>query len=191
MSGLVAAVAAAVAPEALTTSCESPGCAVSLDDAPACRVVVDFDRPELGLLGQTRADFLFVGETGEVAWVAPIELKGGRWKAESVARQLQAGADAADRWLPAEAGFRFCPVLAHRMQRFGKDRWLALRERRIRLRGQEQLPISIECGRPLTEALAQVAECDPRPSGAGESGPAPTAPDDAPAGAGPTVSGAG
>ena len=122
--------------------------------------------------------------------MAPIELKGGRWKAESVARQLPAGADAADRWLPAGSEFRFCPVLAHRRQRFGKDRWSALREWRLRLRGQEQWPVSIECGRPLTEALAQVEEGDSRPSGAGESRPAPTAPEDAPAGSGPTVGGA-
>ena len=67
---------------------------------------------------------------------------------------------------------------------------MALREWRIRLRGQEQWPVSIECGRPLTEALAQVEEGDSRPSGAGESRPAPTAPEDAPAGSGPTVGGA-
>lgn len=167
MSGLVASVTAAVGYEALTTSCESPGCAVSLDDAPSCRIVVDFDSPALGLLGRPRADFLFVGETEEAVWVAPIELKGSRWKAESVALQLQAGADAADRWLPAGSAFRFCPVLAHRMKRFGRDRWSALRKRRIRLRGQERWPISIECGRPLTEALAQVVGCDFRRPGAG------------------------
>ena len=155
MSGLVASVRAAVEPEAMVTSCESPGCVLPLNDAPACRVVVDFDRPELGFIGQARADFLFVGETEEAAWVAPIEMKGGRWRADRVARQLQAGADAADRWLPAGSAFRFCPVLAHRTKRFGKDRWSALRARRIRLRGQAIRPISIACGRPLTEALAQ------------------------------------
>lgn len=157
MSGLVASVAAAVGPGAMATSCESPGCVLSLDDAPACRVVVDFDRPELGLVGRPRPDFLFVGETEEAAWVAPIEMKGGRWKAESVARQLQAGADAADRWLPAGSEVRFCPVLAHRMRPFGRDRWLALRKQRIRLRGQVKRPIDIECGRSLMEALAQAA----------------------------------
>lgn len=155
MSGLVASVRAAVAPGAIATSCESPNCVLSLDDAPSCRIIVDFDRPELGLVGQMRADFLFVGETDADAWVAPIEMKGTQWNWERVAGQLQAGADAADGWLPAGSSFLFCPVLAHRAKPFSIRRRRWLRAWQVTLRGRVRPLVAIECGRPLTEALAQ------------------------------------
>ena len=100
-----------------------------------------------------------MGETEEAAWVAPIEMKSGRWSPERVERQLQAGADAAGQWLPAESLFRFCPVLAYRTKKpFSKKRRRSLRESLVELRGQIRPLVPIECGRPLREALAQAEE---------------------------------
>lgn len=155
MSGIVASLTASIERDAIVTSCEKPDCMLSLDDAPAKRVLVDFDRTELALERKTRPDFLFVGETDETVWVAPIEMKGIRWKWEKVAGQLQAGANAADGWLPAGSSFRFCPVLAHRARSFGKNRRRALRAWQVTLRGQVRPPVAIACGQPLTKALAQ------------------------------------
>lgn len=155
MRGLVASVTAAVEGGAIVTSCEQPDCRLPLDDAPVHRVLVDFDRTELERNKKTRPDFLFVGETEAAAWVAPIEMKGTRWNWERMRGQLQAGADAADGWLPADSSFRLCPVLAHRAKPFGQNRRRLLREWPVTLRGQVRSLVAIECGRPLAEALAQ------------------------------------
>ena len=45
--------------------------------APAHHVTVDMDCSTLSLT-EKRCDLLFVGEDGNNAWVAPIELKSGK-----------------------------------------------------------------------------------------------------------------
>ena len=105
------------------------------------------------------SDLLFVGEDGKDAWVAPIELKSGRFHADEVKDQLQKGADLADKWLPTNAAFRFVPVVAHG-KGIPKHKIGALRQAAVTLRGQKRRPVLIRCHSPLREAL------DVSPSGA-------------------------
>ena len=94
----------------------------------------------------------FLRTTSDVAYVAPVELKSGGFKASTVIAQIQGGADAADKWLPPGNAFRFAPVLVHGK---GVDRQnlKKLRRARIKLRGHEPAPVLIRCGAKLTSAL--------------------------------------
>ena len=111
MSGLVQVVFDTVSRRCHTSDCGRDGCDVQMDGVPDPHVVVDLDCEPLGLLDQKRCDLLFVGEDDDEAWVAPIELKSGRFTGYQVVKQLQGGADAADGWLPDGSAFRFVPVL--------------------------------------------------------------------------------
>lgn len=91
------------------------GCRVSLSGAPSPRLVVDFDKPGSPLgPSETRCDYLLVAEVkGEgYGWVVPLELKSGCLRANHVFIQLQAGASAAEKLLPAELQVKFRPVVA-------------------------------------------------------------------------------
>ena len=154
VGSLVNAVADGVAPEALSDECRKEECALSLVGAPAHHVLVDFDAPVLGLVGKSRADYLFIGEVDDQAWVAPIEMMGRRWDPAKAERQLQAGADFAASRLPQESSFRFCPIWA-RLGTFGKFRARAIRKWRVVLRGQAQQPVVIRCGGKLVDALVR------------------------------------
>lgn len=121
---------------------------------PATHVTVDLDCAELRLPADAkRCDFLFVGESNDGAWVAPIELKSGKFSAGSVAAQLQGGADLAGRWLPTNAEFTFVPVVAHG-RGVRREKLKALRRAAVTLRGQTRQPTLVRCGSPLRAALA-------------------------------------
>lgn len=122
---------------------------------PATHVTVDLDCAELRLPADAkRCDFLFVGESNDGAWVAPIELKSGNFSAGSVARQLQGGTDLADRWLPAKAAFTFVPVLAAG-RGIRKEQRRAWARAFVRLRGQTRLPTRVPCGSRLRDVLVK------------------------------------
>ena len=90
------------------------GCKVVMTDAPSPRLIVDFDKPGSPLAADaTRCDYFLVAE-GEHAhgWVAVLELKRGRLRADQVVRQLRAGASAAEKFVPRNEAFRFRPVVA-------------------------------------------------------------------------------
>lgn len=103
-----------------------------------------------------RCDFVFVGEEARHnrrdAWVVPIELKSGAFSASTVAAQLQAGADLADQWLPANARFQFVPVVANG-QGIRREKLKALKETSVTLREQTRRPRLLRCGAPLRQAL--------------------------------------
>ena len=112
MTELVKVVSDRVPSSCRASNCDKEGCRVSMKDAPPQRVLVDLDCNDLELAPTSkRCDYVFVGDDGVESWVAPIELKGGRFKALQVAKQLQGGAEAADRWLPPDSSFRFVPTL--------------------------------------------------------------------------------
>ena len=91
------------------------GCSVLLKDAPQPRLVVDFDKPGSPLTqNETRCDYLFFAEEDDFSWIAPIELKKGKLHAKEVIKQLQAGANVAEKvtkkWTSESEGFKFRPV---------------------------------------------------------------------------------
>ena len=116
--------------------------------------MIDLDCEPLGLSRQTRCDYLFVAEDGDdIAWVVPMELKGGRLNANHVTTQLQAGADLADGWLSDTTSFRLVPVLAHAkpIHRQGRENF---RRTTVCLRGRRRRIVRIRCGAALRTALA-------------------------------------
>ncbi len=127
---------------------------------PVEHVTVDLDCDALGIAAdRKRCDYLFFGEGQNVAWVSPIELKGGAFRGGSAAAQLQGGADIADAWIPPGLRFRFVPVLASG-QGVHRERLTALRRTPITLRGQSRRPVLIRCGAPLTDVLQQAMTSD-------------------------------
>ena len=117
------------------------------------RILIDMDCDAFDVGRGMRCDYVFVGEGTGGAWVVPLELKSGAFRGENAAQQLQAGADAADAWLPSGAAFTLVPVLAHRgIHRKQHER---LRGAKITLRGQVRQPLLVRCGTRLRDALAQ------------------------------------
>lgn len=122
---------------------------------PVEHVAVDLDCDALGIpTERKRCDYLFFGKGQNVAWVSPIELKGGAFRGDSAAAQLQGGADLADAWIPDRLRFRLVPVLASG-QRVHRERLRALRGKPITLRGQSRRPVLIRCGSALMDVLTQ------------------------------------
>ena len=151
MSSLVDSVSRRAPSESLTTSTRKEGCSVSMRDAPAKRILIDIDR--VPATGQ-KCDLLFIGEYGDNAWVAPIELKSGSFSGADVARQLQGGADIAIRWLTSQDRFKLVPVLAHG-KGVNRRELKALRGVKIRLRDERRQAQLIRCVGQLQTALAK------------------------------------
>ena len=89
-------------------------CSLSLGRIPSNRLIVDLDHPA-GPIGihKRRCDYLFFAEVvGGKDWVAPIELKSGEIKASEVHGQLQSGALAVERLVPAKMTVRLVPIVA-------------------------------------------------------------------------------
>jgi len=130
------------------------GCSVSLKGMPASRVIVDFDGSGSPLpANRTRCDYLLVIQDGnELAIVAPLELKSGDLKYSTAVRQLQAGADVAERWIPKNMQVRFRPTVAFGGGVRAADRKSA-RQGGVRFRGR-QVPIRLmKCGGVLMDAV--------------------------------------
>ena len=154
MSALVASIAQEVDDDCRANQCKKGKCSVSLNDAPTQRLVVDLDCAALPIQeDRKRCDYLFIGEQYRAAWVVPIELKGGGFKVDDVAEQLQGGSNIADVWLPLGSSFKFVPVLAHRRSVHRHDQ-KKLRYKKINLRGQGKRIKLLGCGEKLTKALS-------------------------------------
>ena len=138
--------------------CRKEGCRVSLEKAPTPRILLDLDRPGVPFLlpDDTRCDYLFVGGPGESeeARVAPMELKKGEIKAADIVSQLRAGANLAERLIPAEASPKFVPVAVHGrgMARYQAD-ILRRSGSHILFRGEKYAVKIIKCGARLVDAL--------------------------------------
>ena len=131
------------------------GCKASLSDAPAPRVIMDFDKPG-SLLGRsaTRCDYLFVAESQRnFGWVALLELTKGQLHASRTVRQLQAGAKATEALIPSTEPVKFRPVAAS--GRISKAERMKLRAKssRIRFHMHSELVRLMTCGGRLNEAL--------------------------------------
>lgn len=124
-------------------------CGVSLADAPHPCVIVDLDA-QGSPLGQAQAkcDFLFFADSN---LVAPIEIKDGAPAIKKVKKQLQAGAEAADKLAPRDIAIDFRPVLVSKELR--RDKQFELRQASVRFRKREEKIRRVACGARLTEAL--------------------------------------
>ncbi len=156
MSGLVQRVRANLDGRCIATRIRKQGCSVSLDGAPAPRVIVDFDKlgSPLGPSDQ-RCDYLFVADAADRdGWVAPLELKRGRFHAGEFVRQLQAGATAAEKLVPRSAKVRFRPI-AVVGGGMTKEEWNKSRQKRnaVRFRGKYELLRSLSSGQKLADKL--------------------------------------
>lgn len=114
MKSLVAVVSDTVPDSCLFKSCSKGKCTLSVSITRVKRVLVNLDCHDLHIPhDRKRCDYVFVGEKNTKAWVAPIELKSGRFDAAEVVDQLQGGAKTMETWLPDDSAFQFVPVLAH------------------------------------------------------------------------------
>lgn len=160
MKGLVAAVSDAVPGGCRSDSCDKEGCTLSVGIAKVKRILVDLDCPDLHIPPDLkRCDYVFVGEKNTKAkntkaWVAPIELKSGRFDAAKVIDQLQGGAETVEekKWLPDDGAFQFVPVLAHGRDLRIKQR-NELRSHTVHLCGQTRRVALVRCGGRLKDAL--------------------------------------
>lgn len=139
--------------------CRRPGCSVSLAGFPAARVAVDFDKRGSPLgPSDKRPDFLVIAAPADdVGWVAPVELKKGSADVSDAAKQLQAGANIAERRVSQSgvANTVFRPVLATGNMRRAEQRELTLKKNRVRFRGEWTGIERIDCG----DRLADVFSC--------------------------------
>ena len=119
---------------------------------PDDHVVVDLDCKALSAVAGKRCDYLFLAQQGTTTWVAPIELKSGAFGPESVAKQLQGGADMANGWLPTMQRVRFVPVIAHGGG-IPKARIKSLQKATVTFRKQIRRPQLIKCGARLAPLL--------------------------------------
>ena len=156
MTGLVNAVRDRLEPKCLVNGgLKKDGCKVSMAHAPQPRLVVDFDKPGSPLgADRTRCDYLFIAEDNDgLGWIAPLELKRGRLYAKMVVGQLQAGASAAEKFVPADAPVRFRPVAASGSVSKAERDVLRKKGNKVRFYGHVEAVRLMSCGAPLTGAL--------------------------------------
>lgn len=156
---VVEAVRKKVDPRLLVSRCEEGDCSVSLAQMSGkfalIHVDVCGDPPwSLAAEGKKRCDYLFVGGAGKhgYPWVIPLELTtSDKKRSDTIAGQLQAGAEIAERLIPKDATVRFSPILAslnlsrHIRLQLGKQ-WIKFRGKRARI-------VEMECGERLIEVL--------------------------------------
>ena len=133
--------------------CSKSGCSASMKNAPSPRILIDLDHSHFrDGKDETRCDYIFIGGSG-AAWVAPMELKRGEVGASEVASQLQAGADIADRIVPADANVRFRAIAVSGSMPRAERRELDKPANQIRFRNGNFRVTPLRCRAPLTNAL--------------------------------------
>lgn len=122
---------------------------MSLTDAPEPRVLVGVDCPALGLdPNAARCDFILFSNN----LIAALELQRGSLRASKVVRQLQAGANLANRLAPSTARARFVPVAAYG-GKMHRAEYIKLDASRIRFRNSRYSVELLRCGGRLTAAI--------------------------------------
>ncbi len=136
----------------IVTSLRRRECSVSLAGVPEPHLLIDLDLPGSPLDDRSvRCDYLVFASDGKRRLlVTPVEFK-TKWR-EKVVKQLQAGADEANRHVPVTPAATFRPVVA--LHRFSpKTARRKLRER-VAFRGRLEPIRLVMCG----EALGKVFE---------------------------------
>ena len=131
------------------------GCRVSMTGVTDSRLVVDLDKPGSPVRSDApHCDYLFIADDENgVGWVAPLELKRGRLRADEVVRQLRGGAATAERLVPAAAPIAFRPVAACGNAPKAERNRLRSKHNRIQLHGRKEAVRLISCGESLVKAL--------------------------------------
>lgn len=154
---------AGVPDKCLVTRCQGSGCTVPMDIPNEAYVLVDIDcymrDPET-----KKCDFLFISspERGSAVIVAPVELKKGEAKSNTIIPQLKSGAKIAEQLIPKErdnlrlSQISFLPIAAYggelrreQVKQFRKG------SNRIKFRQQQQFVKLIKCGTPISKVLKQ------------------------------------
>lgn len=150
MNGFAHAVRAKLdAPSCLVDAIKKGACGVSLANAPHPQAVIDLDKAGSPLgKAQAKCDFLFFADSN---LIAPIEIKDGPPGIAKATKQLQAGANAADRLASHDLVIDFRPVLVSKELR--RDKQFELRQASVRFRKREERIRRVACGAPLTEVL--------------------------------------
>ncbi len=126
-------------------------CTVNLCGTPKPYLLIDLDLPG-SPLGQSdrRCDYLvFVDDVEGIFCVAPVEFKSSSWKGKIVG-QLQAGAKAAEKYIPEELKCRFRPVAV--LGCFSKGQKKNIRQF-VSFWGQSRPVRIIDCGDRLIDIL--------------------------------------
>ncbi len=142
--------------ECIVHKCHRGRCSLKLNNLPENLLLIDMDHDKAPTSSQNgkKCDYVFIGDEIGEAWVAPLELKGGRLDASEAFDQLQAGASVADSILPSAAQTRFRPIVAHR-RGIHRAELKRLQERRIQFRGRQFLVKCVRCGSSLIDALTK------------------------------------
>ena len=155
MTTLVEFIRTKVPQSCCARKCQAQGCSVNMKGAPEPFVLIAMDCQELSFGGDSpRCDFVFFSDNGN--WVAPIELKAGKVGASELVRQLQAGAQFAERVVPKSVQVKVVPIAvcggkAHRKEL----NQLRKNTSRIRFRGNGSRNIVLRrCGISLVEVLS-------------------------------------
>ena len=140
--------------ECLTRTCHRGRCSLGMNDVPEPFLLIDMDHDKAPMLskGGKKCDYIFIGDEEDAAWVAPLELKGGKFRASEVLEQLRASAKVAERMVPSGAQTEFRPILAYG-RRVHRREVTYLRRSFFRFHSQEVLTVLVRCGTSLLDAL--------------------------------------
>lgn len=152
---LIPVVRGQLSSQCLTNRIRKGRCSLSLDETPPDRLIVDLDKPG-GPIGmhERRCDHLFFAEpaVSEQPWAAPIELKGGTFRAAEVESQLQSGTHAIDRLVPNSATIYLVPIVAGKCHKAERR---SLRRRKVTFRGAVKRIKLRPCNSRLAAAFGQ------------------------------------
>lgn len=140
----------------ITTQIRQAGCSVTLDGTPISRLILDLDAPSSPLPPPNqRCDYLFFADAADGdGWLAPVELKRGRFDASEAVGQIRAGTQAAHRIVPRNLPVRFRPVAAFGGGTTKEERRRSqLRQNWVTFRGSAQPLRLMKCGGKLAERL--------------------------------------
>ena len=151
MTSLADRVLENVSSECITDLCDRDGCSIDLTDSPKPYTLVDLDHPKgPANQSQSRCDYIFVGGDD---WVAPIELTSGRADASKFQRQLQAGADIAEKIVPHGQNFSFRPIAVYGRESHPAEINQLRGTIRITFRCQQERIRLVNCESRLPDAL--------------------------------------
>ena len=135
------------------------GCSVGLKNAPQpfCLIQMDCDKLPIGQ-NEKRCDYIFIGGSDGI-WLVPMELKKGALGASEVKKQLQAGAQFAEKIILKNEQILFLPIAVFGRKAHPTElRKLRQPANRIRFRNQRFSIQLLKCGRHLFEAINKVAK---------------------------------
>ena len=136
----------------LSNTCSRDGCRVSMKDVPTSRVLVNADRAFSAHNTEgRRCDYIlfFIGAAADTLVIVPMELTSGTVNVSVKSKQLQRGAEFADRFTPDHSGVNpTChPILFHGKRIHERDR-KALNRAKVTFRNQKLTIKTARCGRP-------------------------------------------